>query len=154
MNKSDFEKLIGAHSADAEYLPVACLLRSGYGCAGYYNEKLNRDLDNAFVLVNSRLVGFHDHRPGKQGTIEDFTGFLEDVVRRSFEQADSDASADNYGRSVPLAAIPFPEVAIVYPVAHIGKMMRALETETRRIPAFLDFENRSVIVKLLNAKLW
>src|SRR5258708_6905784 len=71
MNKHDFSKIIGVENADAEYLPVACMLRSGYGCAGYYNAELNRDLQNTCVLVNARLVAFDNTEGnGRQATIQ------------------------------------------------------------------------------------
>jgi hypothetical protein len=41
MNREDFAKLVGAETEKTEYLPVACLLRSGYACAGYYHAAVN-----------------------------------------------------------------------------------------------------------------
>jgi hypothetical protein len=32
--------------------------------------------------------------------------------------------------------------------------MRRVEEDEHRVPTFLDFDNRSVIVKLLKAKIW
>jgi hypothetical protein len=161
MNRTDFLKLIGAHGAKAEYLPVACLLRSGYGCAGYYNAQLNDGLTDVCVLANVRLVAFRDPRPGGRGAIEDFSDFLEEVVLRSFHEAAAGAQAaeqtgvgDAMGKSVPLAAVPFDEIAVIYPVAHIGTMMRTVEAEDRRVPAFFDFDNKSIILRALRTRLW
>lgn len=157
MNRNDFKKLIGAESEDAEYLPVACLLESGYGCAGYYNAALNADLSETCVLVNARLVEFR--RPetaGQRATIEDFNEFLEEIVMNYYNEAESERApeSDLYGKSIPLTAIPYGQIALVYPVAHIGALMRRAEKEENRVPTFLDFDRKSVVIKLLRTKLW
>ena len=157
MNRKDFVKVIGAASEDAEYLPVACLLRSGYGCAGYYNAALNRDLTDTCVLVNARVVQFEEPQgSGQHATIEDFNEFLEEVVMNFYKEEDKEVvpERDLYGKSIPLTAIPYDEIALVYPVAHIGALMRRAEQQEKKVPTFLDFDNKSVIIKLLRTKLW
>jgi hypothetical protein len=159
MNRSDFTKLIGAEGGNAEYLPVACLLRAGYGCAGYYNQAINANLTDTCVLANARLVEFRHERAGGQATIEDFNEFLQEIVQRVYQADESSGEppeTDPYVKSIPLAAIPMNEISDVYPVAHITKMMRVLQKEgdSKRVPAFFDFDNKSIILKILRAKLW
>jgi hypothetical protein len=156
MTRDDFFKLIGAESGDAEYLPVACLLRSGYGCVGYFNHVLNEGLDDACVLVNGRLIELRDTSGSSYGqSIKNFNDFLEQIVH-SFDQSTSDRlspKADAFGTSIPLTAIPLREIAIVYPVAHISAMMQRLREDKKGPPTFLDFD-KSVTLKLLRKKLW
>jgi hypothetical protein len=160
MHKTDFIKLIGLESEDQEYLPVAFMLRSGYGCAGYYNAALNRDLVDTCVLLNSHLVEFRGESPsGQRATIHDFNEFLREIVSRIYREEDGIPSqakdSDLYGQSIPLMAVDFAEIALLYPVAHITSLLRRAEDSLQsRVPTFLDIENKSVIVKLLRTKLW
>jgi hypothetical protein len=156
MTSSDFLKLIGAKSGNADYLPVACLLRSGYGCVGYFNHVLNEDLEDTFVLVNGRLIELRDTPGGSYGqSIKNFNDFLEQIVQ-NFDRSKSDPlspKVDAFGTSIPLTAIPLREIAIVYPVAHISAMIQRLGEGKKSPPTFLDFD-KSVTLKLLRAKLW
>jgi hypothetical protein len=173
MNRADFLKLIGAADGAADYVPLACLLRSGYGIAGHYNAMLNNDLQQSVVLVNARLVDLHSPRRTASGpTISDFSEFIEEIVLRHYMGEQSPARDDEYGHSIPLAAIGMEEIAVAYPVAHIGRMMQALSepaavtangdgnhdatesSDGRRVPSFLDFENRRLVLKVLRTKLW
>ena len=52
MIKEDFLKVVAP--GGAEYAPVAGMLRSGYGFAGYFNSKLNEEVAHTFILVNAR----------------------------------------------------------------------------------------------------
>ena len=80
MNRQDFLKLVGAES-NADYLPVAFLLRNGYACAGYYHSAVNEDLVDTCVLLNVHLIELHgDNRAPGQPTIYDFNDFLEEIV--------------------------------------------------------------------------
>jgi hypothetical protein len=57
MNCSDILALVcGKVSAEADYVPVACLLSSGYACVGYFNSSINQNLSDTLVLLNMRLV--------------------------------------------------------------------------------------------------
>lgn len=160
MHQTDFVKLIGLETQDQEYLPVAFMLRSGYGCAGYYNTALNRDLVGTCVLLNAHLVEFRGESPsGHRARIHDFNEFLEEIVTRIYREEEGIPSqakdSDLYGRSIPLMAIDFDEIALLYPVAHITSLMRRAEESLQsQMPTFLDIGNKSVIVKLLRTKLW
>jgi len=156
MKKSDFLRLVGAREG-AEYAPVAGMLSCGYGFVGYFNGRANEGLDETCVLINARLV---DLRGGEEDVtgprISDFSEFVEEIVRQSYQSDETpeEPRSDVFGRSIPLAAIPFDEVAVVYPVAQIGRMMEDLERERKRIPSFFDLDNKSIILKLLRTKLW
>jgi len=133
------------------------MLTSGYGFAGYFNADLNSGLGETCVLVNARLVDLR----GPEGStarprVSDFNQFIEEIVQQSY-LPDGEVRAprqDVFGRSIPLAAIPFDQVAVVYPVSQIGKMMESLHKERHGMPSFLDFDNKSVILKALRRKLW
>jgi len=167
MNKSDFLKLIGAESAVSDYLPVAALLRSGYGCAGYFNREINSDLSDTIVLVNARLAEFRDATASRGTTamIEDFNEFIEEIVQRSYQNPDATlGGGDEYGKSIPLVAIPLSEMAVVYPVARIEQLLRRVQGEATpastgsapasKLPSFFDFDNKSLVLKALRTKLW
>lgn len=157
MNRADFIKLIGAESANAEFLPVAFLLRSGYGCAGHYNESLNKDLTGACVLLNARLIEIRGAQSsGHRPTIQDFNEFLEEIVLDFYELEEgegSKAKSDLYGKPIPLTAIPFEEIAVIYPVPQMGALMQQVKKEKKRVPRFLDFD-QSELLRLLRIKLW
>lgn len=157
MDRNDFLRVTGADSGTAEYLPVACLLRSGYGCEGYFNRSLNESLLDTVVLVNARLVDLRGDR-GQRASITDFADFIQEVVQHP-EADDAQAGSREstaFGTTIPLAAIPLDEIAVVYPVAQIEKMSRRLTEEKPevKVPAFLDLQNRSIVLKILRTKLW
>ena len=154
MHPNDFLKLIGAGSAGVKYLPVALLLRSGHACAGYYHPSVNEDLEATCVLVNTHLIELQGSSPGRP-TINDFNEFLEEIVV-NFMSGDSTPPAPRdelLGKSIPLVAIPYDEISVVYPVAHISALMRRAEEQERKLPSFLDL-NRSEIIQLLRVRLW
>jgi len=157
MKRSDFLRLAGADEG-AEYAPVAGMLESGYGFAGYFNSRLNEGLDDTCVLMNARLVDLRgaEEEPSYRPRISDFNDFVEEIVRQSYQSEETPQRPrdDAYGRSIPLAAIPFGQIAVVYPVSHIAKMMADLERERKKVPAFFDLDNKSIILKLLRTKLW
>ena len=64
MHRKDFLRLAGADQQAAQYLPIALLLRSGYGCAGYYNTEINHGLDDIVVLLNARLIALNNRADG------------------------------------------------------------------------------------------
>ena len=165
MNQHDFRKLIGVDVVKSDYVPVACLLRSGYACAGYYNKGLNQDLEDTCVLVNARLVGLNSNEGSAyRYTVSDFNDFIEQIVR-GFQTNEKDPlkpRGDAFGQTIPLTAVPFREVAIVYPVAYINLMMQRLAKEQvaktekkddKKLPAFLDLD-QSETLKILRTKLW
>jgi len=156
MHKADFLRMIGAED-EAEYTPVAGMLTSGYGFAGYYNASLNEGLHETCVLVNARLVDLR----GPEGStarprVSDFNQFIEEIVQQSYQTTEEVRAPrqDVFGRSIPLAGIPFDQVAVIYPVNQIGKLMERVQSEQQRVPSFLDFDNRSLVLKVLRKKLW
>ncbi len=172
MNRNDFLKLIGAGSKDDEYLPVACLLRDGRGCVGFYNTSLNEDLEATCLLVNARIIEFREARSvAGGGTMQDFSDFLEDVVSRLPENDEHQTlipDGDQYGKAVPLTAIDLDEVDVLYPVSHISSLLErasremsgtdvesttSADSESPQLPTFLDFE-QSPVLKVLRMKLW
>lgn len=157
MDRNDFMKLIGAESAKASYLPVALLLRSGYACAGYYHTEVNDDLASTCVLLNAQLIDLHQTSGSTAiPTIQDFNDFLEEIVVDFCGSVDGQAArrrSEVYGKSIPLTAIPFDEIAVIYPVAHIGVLMQRAEQQERGLPTFLDFQ-KSELVNLLRTRLW
>ena len=156
MNRKDFVKLIGAEREDAEYLPVSCLLRRGYACVGYYHPVLNEDFDETCVLVNGRVIELHETvLLGKQYRIQDFNDFLEEIVGNFHKKKTDPLSpkSDEYGKSIPLTAIPYDEIAIVYPVAHISTLLDRARKERKELPTFIDFD-KSELLKLMRTKLW
>ena len=161
MNRDDFQKLIGAHDSDNDYLPLACLLTSGYGCAGYYNAQLNDDLIDTCVLINARMVDLTGGETSSRNPVRDFADFIEDVVITQYNAEGDDteegldgAGGNKFGGSIPLTGIPYSQIALLYPVAHITALMkRATKTESQT-PTFLDFNNKSVILQLLRKKMW
>jgi hypothetical protein len=156
MKQRDFLKLIGADKSESDFLPVACLLQSGYGCVGYYHQALNEGLDDTCVLVNARLVDLPGEEvQGTKFTIHDFNDFLEEIVA-NFQTGKQDPlvpKRDEFGKSIPLNAIPLQQIAILYPVSHIGALLERLVSKSEETPSFLDFAN-SEIVQLLRMKLW
>ena len=156
MNREDLVKLIGVGSSEAEYLPVAFLLCNGYACAGYYHAAVNEGLSSACVLLNAHLAALEGGKTTGRATIADFNEFLEEIVAdfcAPGREARPPARSEIYGTSIPLTAIPFDQIAVVYPVAHIGALMRRAEQQEKRRPTFLDLD-KSEIVGLLRTKLW
>lgn len=162
MDHGDFVRVIGGEGIDADYLPVACLLRAGYGCAGFYNRSLNESLSQTVVLVNAHVIALQEDRGLSKASIANFAEFIEEVVQRSYagiqphSQQGPAVEPSEYGTVIPLAAIPLNEISVVYPVAKIQEMTRRLcEGKPQpTVPAFLDFQNRSEILKVLRTKLW
>ncbi len=156
MNRDDLVKLVGVTSDDDQYVPVAFLLCNGYACAGYYHSPVNKGLAGTCVLLNARLIELRgDNKAGNQPSINDFNEFLEEIVVNFCEPDGKDGlspRSDAYGKSIPLTAIPFEQIAVVYPVAHIGSLMRRTEQKIRPL-RFLDL-NQSEIIRLLQTKLW
>jgi hypothetical protein len=157
MDRDDFVKLAGVASDDAQYVPVAFLLCNGYACAGYYHPPVNKGLTSVCVLVNARLIELRgENRTGNQPSINDFNEFLEEIVASYCEPSGNDRPSprsDAYGKSIPLTAVPFEQIAVVYPVAHIGSLMRRAEPQKTTGYRFLDL-NQSEIIRLLQTKLW
>ncbi len=156
MNRKDFGRLIGATSENSDYVPVAFLLRSGYGCAGYYNAALNDDFGDICVLLNAHLVELRSSpTASSRPAIHDFSEFLEEIVLGTQEDGSSHGAVQSeiYGRSIPLAAVPYDEIAVIYPVAHIGALMDRAKQQQNSLPTFLDLD-KSEIVSLLRLKLW
>ena len=169
MQRAEFLKLIGSKSDGAEYVPVACLLRNGYACAGYVNQTINEQFSDICILVNARMVDLREpNRRTERGAIHDFSDFLEEFVvdmmnkplieSESSDDNEHDPFQDRFGKSIPLTAIAFDEMAVVYPVVRIGNLLRQVNEGAKKgseeIPSFLDFERKSVVVKVLRTKIW
>ena len=168
MDRDDFLKIIG-HSQQTDYVPVAFLLKSGYGVAGFYSGKFNEGLDQTIALVNARVIELRDRSdlPGV-ASITSFNEFIEEIVTKFYRQADQGPGDDTalscddqlYGKSIPLATISNDEIAVMYPVARITDMMRQVRQDgvdrdgEAAVPTFLDFQNQSVVLKILKTQLW
>ena len=69
---------------------------------------------------------------------------------------------ENAEGTIPLTAIPVSEIAMLYPVAHIAKLLKTAKRVAQgdrsgamaEVPTFLDFNNKSVVLKVLRAKIW
>ena len=160
MNKQDFLKLSGAAIERTEYLPVAFMIRGGYGCAGYYNAGLNEGLTDTCVLLNMRLVEFPPSPTG-QSSIHNFSEFLERIVARHYREVRRQDEAGDPGvpldadNTIPLGAVVYSDIFLLYPVAHITALMqRAEDSFIDPVPTFLDFRNKSIVFKVLTKGLW
>ena len=166
MNRDDILSLIGSGtSPDDDYMPVACLLNSGYGCVGYFNKSVNDSLSAAIVLLNMRLVDLRaEEGHSRRGRVADFNDFLQDVVAQHV-QAEFDSAADDSEKregTIPLTAIPVSEIAMLYPVAQIAQLIKSAQRVTQanrpatvnEVPTFLDFNNKSIVLKVLRARIW
>jgi hypothetical protein len=151
MDVKELGRLIGAKSGKAEYLPVAFLLKTGYASFGHYNSALNEGLNDLCVLLNVRLIDLSQSTQKAKTPIRDFTDFLEDVVtraaRKEEEQEDSDDLPDKskFGRAMPIAAIVVDEIAIVYPVAQIGTLVRRSREKAQTPPASPSASSRAKV---------
>ncbi len=110
MLRNDFVTLIGSQPGKADYIPVACLLRNGYGVAGYFNTPVNEGLVDTCVLVNARLLDLTSASESRRG-LPNFTDFVEEIVTRMMENDDFTTNGEFEGSSyiggaVPLTAIP------------------------------------------------
>ena len=155
MNLQDFRTLIGASEDDAEYIPFAVMLRSGYACAGHYNEQLNEGMQDTIVVVNAQLIELKGATSKNRPSISDFSEFLEEFVLNVSEGDDNEhtlPTRDEFGKQIPLTAIPMDEIAAVYPVSRIGTLLKRAEKQ-RKVPAMFDLE-KSEILSILKVKLW
>lgn len=163
----DILQLIGvSDSPESDYTPVACLLNSGYGCVGYFNRSVNESLNDTVVLLNMRLVDLRvEEGHSRRGRVADFNDFLQDVVAQHVQdesEKEDDDRSENRSDTIPLTAIPVNEIAMLYPVAHIAKLLKSAQRVTHgdrshamdEVPTFLDFNNKSIVLKVLRTKLW
>lgn len=159
MNPKDFRRLVGEEQADTEYVPIACLLTSGYGCVGYFNGRLNDDLEDTCVLLNARLVKLAESDK-MRSVISDFNSFIEEIVANHDDEDEGHSIPDHdgvLGTSIPLTAVSFSQIAIVYPISRISALLKhaeATKASDTGVPTFLDVNNKSVVLKLLRAKIW
>ena len=179
----------GSELPDSDYMPIACLLKSGYGCVGYFNKSVNQKLTASIVLLNMRLVDLRtEDGHSRRGRVADFNDFLQDVVSQHVQaELSSDATeathaegtiplefevfgklltspdeTENAEGTIPLTAIPVSDIAMLYPVAHIAKLLKTAKRVAQgdrsgamaEVPTFLDFNNKSVVLKVLRAKIW
>ena len=153
-------------SPESDYTPIACLLNSGYGCVGYFNPSVNENLSDTIVLLNMRLVDLRlEEGHSRRGRVADFNDFLQDVVAQHVKAEAEIASTEeteSMDGTIPLTAIPVSEIAMLYPVAHIAKLLKMAQRVTKsehpetsdEVPSFLDFNNKSIVLKVLRTKLW
>lgn len=162
MNRKDLLNLVGHTTTQpADYVPVACLLKSGYACVGYFNSVVNSELEETLVLLNMRLVDLRPEDPGgRRSRITDFSDFLEETVVRHVDHKELSGESEE-SATIPLTALPLAEIAILYPVAHIATLLRQAHREAgtsgggnSSVSGFLDFNNRSIVLKVLRTKLW
>jgi len=166
MDVKELARLIGAKSGNAEYLPVALLLKTGYACFGHYNSAVNEGIKDLCVLLNVRLIDLTQSTTKTRASIRDFSDFLEDVVARAARKDEDDEEPDavpdkgKFGKAIPIAAVVLDEIAIVYPVAQIGALVRRSrdQAKTPAAPAapassLLDID-KSEILSVLRMKLW
>jgi len=155
MTRQDFLKLIGAESAGAEYVPVAFLLKGGYAGLGHYNTPVNDGFADTAVFLNTRLVDLNRRTERGQPSVRDFSEFLEEVVGDGSEAGDGAVpDKPEFGRPIPLAAVPLAELAVVYPVSQIKALVRrSKEHRGSAVPTFFDLD-KSEILKLLRVRLW
>src|SRR5262249_51191478 len=108
MTGKDFRKLIAADPAQAEYTPVAFLLRSGYAGFGYYNSSVNEGFADVAVFLNVRLIDLDRSAQRRGAGIRDFSEFLEEVVADELEREEKDEAPakHDFGKPIPIAAIP------------------------------------------------
>ena len=164
----DVLSLIGGNVPhEGDYTPIACLLNSGYGCVGYFNSSVNNNLSDTIVLLNMRLVDLRaEESHSRRGRIADFNDFLQDVVSKHVHaetESDSNDSMDGEDGTIPLTAIPVSEIAMLYPVAQIARLLKSAQRVSQgtsgsstmsEVPTFLDFNNKSIVLKVLRAKIW
>ena len=160
----DVLRLIGgSDSPDSDYMPIACLLNSGYGCVGYFNSSVNERLSDTIVLLNMRLVDLRvEEGHSRRGRIADFNDFLQDVVAQHVKADEDGDESEAIEGTIPLTAIPVGEIAMLYPVAHIAELLKSAKRVTpncssdasSEVPTFLDFNNKSIVLKVLRAKIW
>jgi len=96
--------------------------------------------------------------------VSDFNDFLQEIVTRHIRHNDDEfgSSESRNDGTIPLAAVPVSEIAILYPVARIATLLKtasglteaAEESGKSAVPVFLDFNNRSIVLKVLRTKLW
>jgi len=165
MDVNELSRLIGAKSGKAEYLPVAFLLKTGYACYGHYNATLNDGMTDLCVLLNVQLLDLTQSPQKTKPSARDFSDFLEDVVARAARKDSDDGEEDEarsrskFGKAMPIAAVVLDEIAIVYPVAQIGTLVRRSREKTKAPAAgapatsLLDFD-KSEVLAVLRMKLW
>lgn len=156
--------LMGSSSSpESDYTPIACLLNSGYGCVGYFNPSVNENLSDTIVLLNMRLVDLRlEEGHSRRGRVADFNDFLQDVVAQHVQAEAETEETEGIDGTIPLTAIPVSEIAMLYPVAHIAKLLKMAQRVTQgerqessdEVPSFLDFNNKSIVLKVLRTKLW
>jgi hypothetical protein len=70
---------------------------------------------------------------------------------------------DGEDGTIPLTAIPVSEIAMLYPVAQIARLLKSAQRVSQgtsgsltmsEVPTFLDFNNKSIVLKVLRAKIW
>jgi hypothetical protein len=154
MQRDELARLIGAQDGAAEYVPVSFLLKSGLACFGHYNAAVNEGLSDLCVLLNVQLLDLSQQK--SRAGVRDFCDFLEEVVARESENGDAEPDVPakaEFGRPIPIAAVSCREIAVVYPVARIGTLVRRAKEQGRPTPALLDF-SRSEILSLMRMKVW
>ncbi len=160
----DVLRLIGgSDSPDSDYMPIACLLNSGYGCVGYFNCSVNERLSDTILLLNMRLVDLRvKEGHSRRGRIADFHDFLQDVAAQHVQADEDGEESEPIEGTIPLTVIPVGEIAMLYPVAHIAELLKSTKRVTpnsssdasSEVPTFLDFNNKSIVLMVLRTQIW
>src|SRR4051812_28374196 len=107
MQRAEFLKLIGGKSDNGDYVPVSCLLRNGYACAGYVNLTINEQYTDTCIFVNARMIDLREPGRNDRGAIRDFSDFLEEFVLgmmnkkskdKDFLDEDHDSIQETFGK--------------------------------------------------------
>lgn len=156
MTREDFVKLIGADKDNSDYIPIAFLLRSGYACSGNYNAALNKGFTDLCIMLNLQLIEIRTETSHGKPVIADFSDFLEEVIVAATtgkKLKKKKSLGEGFGKTVPIAAIPLDEIAVIYPMSQIETIMRRAEEGEAPASSFLDM-GQSEILAVLRTKLW
>ncbi len=160
MTSNDFLTLVAPGSDGSELDPVALLLKCGYGCVGHYSASVNTGLNDSCILLNTQIVPLGREGGSNRPSVDDFSEFLEDVVTSYYDDRNEVPTRTEFGKVVPLIAIPLSEVAVVYPVARITQLARRIHDQKLQnaepvpaTPTMFDLK-QSEILAVLRTRLW
>jgi hypothetical protein len=154
MDRDDFIKLIGADSGNAEYLPVAFLLKSAYAGLGYFNSSVNQKFEDVCVLLNARLLNLGQASAPGRAAIRTFAELIEEISLGEEHGSREKRREPEFGEAIPLVAVALSEFAVIYPVSQIQALLAQSKNEQgSRVPTFFNLD-KSEILRLLRVKLW
>ena len=154
MERKAFLKLIGADSDEAEYIPVAFLLKCSYAGIGFYNGSVNEKFADVCVFLNARLVNLVNAAEQNHASIRCFTELIEEISLNEARDEKAKSLEPEFGSAIPIIAVPLSEFAVIYPVSQIRTLVNRSKSERgKSVPTFFDLE-KSEILALLRIKLW